>query len=136
MNNLTDIIEKINLKPLNIFDNSTLMYKCVDDVPTWGCTTKVHDLECEVIVLNLGECVQLDITLNTPCDNTTLKKINEINSKNWGCGICVFALLETNKIVLRTSMLDFGINTKETIIKILSQSVEATKYILKEFQEK
>jgi len=136
MNNLTDIIEKINLKPLNIFDNSTLMYKCVDDVPTWRCTTKVHDLECEVIVLNLGECVQLDITLNTPCDNTTLKKINEINSKNWGCGICVFALLETNKIVLRTSMLDFGINTKETIIKILSQSVEATKYILKEFQEK
>ena len=136
MNNLTDIIEKINLKPLNIFDNSTLMYKCVDDVPTWRCTTKVHDLECEVIVLSLGECVQLDITLNTPCDNTTLKKINEINSKNWGCGICVFALLETNKIVLRTSMLDFGINTQETIIKILSQSVESAKYILKEFQEK
>ena len=136
MNNLTDIIEKINLKPLNIFDNSTLMYKYVDEVPTWRCTTKVHDLECEVIVLSLGECVQLDITLNTPCDNTTLKKINEINSKNWGCGICLFELLETNKIVLRTSMLDFGINTKETIIKILSQSVESAKYILKEFQEK
>lgn len=136
MNNLTDIIEKINLKPLNIFDNSTLMYKYVDEVPTWRCTTKVHDLECEVIVLSLGECVQLDITLNTLCDNITLKKINEINSKNWGCGICVFALLDTNKIVLRTSMLDFGINTKETIIKILSQSVESAKYILKEFQEK
>ena len=136
MNNLTDIIEKINLKPLNIFDNSNLKYKYVDEVPTWRCTTKVHDLECEVIVLSLGECVQLDITLNTLCDNITLKKINEINSKNWGCGICVFALLETNKIVLRTSMLDFGINTKETIIKILSQSVESAKYILKEFQEK
>lgn len=136
MNNITDIIEKIDLKPLNIFDNSNLKYKYVDEVPTWRCTTKVHDIECEVIVLSLGECVQLDITLNTPCDNTTLKKINEINSKNWGCGICVFALLETNKIVLRTSMLDFGINTKETIIKILSQSVESAKYILKEFQEK
>lgn len=136
MNNLTDIIEKINLKPLNIFDNSTLMYKYVDEVPTWRCTTKVHDLECEVIVLSLGECVQLDITLNTPCDNTTLKKINEINSKNWGCGICVFALLETNKIVLRTSMLDFGINTQETIIKILSQSVESATCVLKEFQKK
>lgn len=136
MNNITDIIEKIDLKPLNIFDNSNLKYKYVDEIPTWRCTTKVHDLECEVIVLSLGECVQLDITLNTLCDNTTLKKINEINSKNWGCGICVFALLETNKIVLRTSMLDFGINTKETIIKILSQSVESVKYILKEFQEK
>ena len=135
MNNLTDILEKINLKPLNIFDNSTLMYKYVDEVPTWRCTTKVHDLECEVIVLSLGECIQLDITLNTLCDNTTLKKINEINSKNWGCGICVFALLETNKIVLRTSMLDFGINTKETIIKILSQSVESAKHVLKEFQK-
>ena len=133
MNNITDIIEKIDLKPLNIFDNSNLKYKYVDEVPTWRCTTKIHDLECEVIVLSLGECVQLDITLNTPCDNTTLKKINEINSKNWGCGICVYALLDTNKIVLRTSMLDFGINTEETIIKILSQSVESAKYILKEF---
>ena len=136
MNNITNIIEKIDLKPLNIFDNSTLKYKYVDEVPTWRCTTKVHDLECEVVVLSLGECVQLDITLNTPCDNTTLKKINEINSKNWGCGICVYALLDTNKVVLRTSMLDFGINTQETIIKILSQSVESAKYILKEFQEK
>ena len=135
MNNITNIIEKIDLKPLNIFDNSTLKYKYVNEVPTWRCTTKVHDLECEVVVLSLGECVQLDITLNTPCDNTTLKKINEINSKNWGCGICVYALLDTNKVVLRTSMLDFGINTQETIIKILSQSVESAKYILKEFKK-
>lgn len=135
MNNITNIIEKIDLKPLNIFDNSTLKYKYVDEVPTWRCTTKVHDLECEVVVLSLGECVQLDITLNTPCDNTTLKKINEINSKNWGCGICVYALLEINQIVLRTSMLDFGINTEETITKILSQSVESAKHVLKEFQK-
>lgn len=131
MNDVLYTIEKLNLKPLNVLDNTKLEYLLKDDVNTWRCKTEINNIECEIKILNNSDYIQICVQPNITCNSDTLKKINEINAKNWGCGISCYVILDTNTLVLRTTMLDYSINTKETIIKILNQSIPSVIQVVK-----
>ena len=131
MNDVKETIEKLNLKPLNITDNSLLKYKYNDGIESWRYTTKIVDIECKIEIFFLNDCIQIYLLPEIPCNSETLKKINDVNVKNWGCGISCYMDSDSNSIALKTTMLDYTINSKETIIKILNLSIPSAIQVVK-----
>ena len=132
MNDVQETIEQLNLKPLNVLSNTKLTHETTKNgIEKWSCETQIANIECVIEIFSEKEYIQLYILPDITCDSTTLAKVNEVNLKNWGCGISCYIDNDSNSIALKTSMLDYTINSKETIIKVLNNSIPSAIQVIK-----
>ena len=133
MNNVNETIENLNLKPLNVLSNTKLIHETTKNgIDKWSCETQIANIECIIEIFSENDYIQLYILPDITCDSTTLKKVNEVNLKNWGCGISCYIDTDSNSIALKTTMLDYTINSKEIIIKVLNNSIPSAIQVVKD----
>ena len=129
---MKSIIEKLNLEPLNILDNSKLIYGKFDDGEKWTCETKIEGVECSMCIYHCKNFTQMYISTDIESEDTDhlLRKANAANLDNLGCGMCCYVDISDtadielkSNIALKTEMFDFELYTKEMVADLINESI-------------
>lgn len=99
---MNEIIDKLNLGPLNVLDNFKLIHEQHEETYIWYCETKIEEINCEIEIFSINKSnIQIYIVTNLESNNEIdlLKKANIINLENLGCGINLMILVKINTFV-------------------------------------
>jgi len=139
MNKAQKIIDQLNFKPLNIFDNKQLTQQESDNnVDQWLCDTKISNINSQVSILSLYTTISIYVALDVECTNTIewLKKINDINLKFYGYGIICYLDQTSNLIALKTDIINIDTPYIQNLIQSLNMIINNIPIIINELVSK
>lgn len=128
------IIQKLNLKPLNILSIAEMKHTIEKKLETWACESEIANTKCKVKIFSQKEYIQIFIIpyFKVKCKTTWLKKVNQVNGDSMGLGAWCYLDEGSNTLGLKTAMGDVEMNPPEFVVRLLNNSILEIPKMLKE----
>lgn len=128
------IIQKLNLKPLNILSIADMKYSKKEGIEKLACETEIANIKCKVDIFSIKEYVQIFIIpyFKVKCKTTWLKKVNQVNGDSMGLGAWCYLDEGSHTLGLKTAMGDVEMNPPEFVVRLLNNAILEIPKMLKE----